>query len=292
MENNSKRKVCIFGNTGMLGHLVFDYLSENGFDVYGVSNEYYNDLINTVVLDVRDFDSVRNYLYELRPDYIVNCIGILNKECDLHPELAFYINSVFPHLLNEVAVNIDSFLVHVSTDFVFSGKEKKYYIDSQKDGVSLYSVSKSIGEVVNSKKALTIRTSLIGPNKYAINKGLFNWFIFSDNVFGYKNVYWSGVTTLEFAKYLVYCFDSKPFGLQHLVNNKMISKYDLLIEFNRYRKERAEIKPANSDACLKIKLVPECSDYKVKEYKEMFGEMYRWIKLHSKTYASLSEKLK
>ena len=49
---------------------------------------------------------------------------------------------------------------------------------------------------------------------------------------GYKNVYWTGVTTLELAKAIKEAINSDLKGLYHLVNNSKISKLEILTMFN------------------------------------------------------------
>ena len=54
------------------------------------------------------------------------------------------------------------YLIHISTDCVFSGKKGNYSETSKKDAKDLYGKTKAMGEVKN-KYCSTIRTSFIGP---------------------------------------------------------------------------------------------------------------------------------
>ena len=114
----------------------------------------------------------------------------------------------------------------------FSGKEGSYTEDSFKNGIGFYAQSKALGEVINTKD-LTFRTSIIGPELKQNGIGLFHWFMNqSGDVSGYKEAFWSGVTTIELAKAIDQAIDQKLTGLYHLVNNNKISKYDLLDYIN------------------------------------------------------------
>ena len=60
------------------------------------------------------------------PDVVVNCVGVLIKGSRENPANAIYINAYFPHSLKKVCDKIDSKLIDVSTDCVFSGKKGHY----------------------------------------------------------------------------------------------------------------------------------------------------------------------
>ena len=54
---------------------------------------------------------------------------------------------------------------------------------------------------------------------------------------GYKNVYWTGVTTLELAKAIKEAINCDLKGVYHLVNNTKISKLEILTIFNEVFKK-------------------------------------------------------
>ena len=58
------------------------------------------------------------------------------------------INAHLPHKLAKLANNINSKLIHISTDCVFSGNKKSPYVETdEKDGISTYAKTKSLGEI-------------------------------------------------------------------------------------------------------------------------------------------------
>jgi len=129
----------------------------------------------------------------------------------------------------------------MSTDCVFSGKSGNYSENSIKDGKDMYARSKALGEIDNDKD-LTFRMSIIGPEIRANGTGLFEWFMKqTDSVNGYKNVYWTGVTTLELAKAMDRAIDHDLKGLYHLVPQKNISKFELLHLFKQIWKKEITI---------------------------------------------------
>ena len=116
-------------------------------------------------------------------------------------------------------------LIHNSTDCVFSGEKGTSYIETdEKDGNGVYAKTKGIGEVI-SDKHLTIRTSVVGPELKSDGEELFHWFMTqSGTISGYTRAIWSGVTTLELAKAVLWSIENKITGLYHITNNDSICK--------------------------------------------------------------------
>lgn len=293
LKTMKNEKICVLGSTGMLGGVVFKFLNENGYNCFGITNDSFVKTSKVSIVDVTSFCDLEKELDRIKPSVLVNCIGLLNKDCDLKTSLAFYLNSVFPHLLNEYCLAKNIYLVHVSTDYIFSGAKDLYSLDSKKDGTGFYSISKSYGEILNSKNALTIRTSLIGPNEYYSEKGLFNWFLLQDSANGFDNVFWSGVTTIQFARFIVFCLENgRPTGIVHLVNGDMISKYDLLELFNSRRVHPISISKVPAERAICIRLEPYCAGFVVPSYKQMIDEMMLWVLEHDSDYRVLANRIK
>ena len=136
-------------------------------------------------------------------------------------------------------------------------------------------------------KNLTIRTSIIGPELKQNGIGLFHWFMNqTGRVEGYEKVIWSGVTTLQLAKAIEEVGKKTVTGLYHLVNNQIISKYELLGLFQKYcRKQEIEIHKNTdviSDKSLK-NTKEECLFF-VPGYEEMILDMGNWIEEHRELY--------
>jgi len=280
------KKVAVIGCKGMAGHVVKSYLENIGtFDVWGIARDVSpeNKLIN---LDVSNINELADILNKGEFDIVINCIGLLNKTAEDNPDLAVWINSYFPHLLSSLGEKFNFKLIHISTDCVFSGKEGDYKEDSFKNGIGFYAQSKALGEVINNKD-LTFRTSIIGPEIKLNGIGLFHWFMNQNKVMsGYKNVYWTGVTTLELAKAIEEAINNDLKGIYHLVNNTKISKLEILTIFNElFKKNNIEIKPDLNKKVDKSLINSRTDfDFSVSSYYQMFKEMKKWILDNRKLY--------
>ena len=113
------KKVLVLGSTGLIGHQVYNYLKNNSD--YNSSNiAYRKKLVNdTILADIRDEKQFLEIIKDIKPDIIINCIGILIGGANKNPENAIFINAYMPHRLKRLANEIDAKLIHISTDCVF-----------------------------------------------------------------------------------------------------------------------------------------------------------------------------
>lgn len=222
------QKILLLGASGMAGHMIYNYLrATNRYDIHTVS---YRKKIDegTIICDVTDKALLSGIIDQHRPDIIINCIGVLIKGAREFPDNAIYINSFLPHFLSRLASGYGGKVIHLSTDCVFRGDKGDYNEDAFKDADDTYGRSKALGELINTAD-LTIRTSIIGPEIKDNGEGLLEWVIQQKGIInGFKEAYWSGLTTLELAKFIDFAIQNHLKGLVHATNNEKISKFDLI----------------------------------------------------------------
>ena len=261
----------------MLGHQVVNYFSKfEDYEVIDISfRTKFRD--STIILDVTNKAIVENSIIKIKPDFIVNCIGILIQGSK-DVANAIYINAYFPHQLKNIAQTINAKLVHISTDCVFSGDKGNYTELDEKDGQDIYSKTKALGEVVDNKN-VTLRTSIIGLELKENGEGLFHWFMNqSGEINGFTKAIWSGVTTIELAKVIKWAIENNTTGLYHITNNTSINKYELLHLFKKYTKKDIQINKIDGKEVDKslIDTRKEIS-YEISSYEEMVKEMLALI---------------
>lgn len=279
------KKILILGASGMAGHVAYTYLKENSsHHIIGTTNNTsFGD--DTIQLDIFDAEKLESTLKQYQPDVVINCVGMLIRGAKQYPDKTIYCNAYLPHLLKRLINENGGELIHISTDCVFSGKGGGYTENSFKDATDVYGMSKSLGEI-NDDLNLTIRTSIIGPELKQEGEGLFHWFMNqTEPVTGFRSNYWSGVTTLELAKFLKWTLDNKFSGLYHLTNSQPISKFDLLNIFKDVYSKNVEINDHKDYVCNKSLLNTNKSvDYKVVGYSQMLEEQKNFMLAHKKFY--------
>lgn len=282
------KKVLLFGATGMAGHVAYYYLRATGR--YEITDVVFRTPLtkDSIVVDVTDRKAVEEVVRRVRPEIILNCVGVLIKGSKERPDNAILINAYFPHLLKRLSDGVGAKLVHISTDCVFSGRRGNYTEDDFRDADDVYGRSKALGEIIN-EKDLTIRTSIIGPELKKNGEGLFHWFMHQhDSVNGFKTAIWGGVTTLELAKAIDCAIVQNKTGLIQLSNGEGITKYDLLNLFKRiWNRKDIEILPFDGNGVNKSIAKSRRFDYEVPDYESMLLELHTWMEAHRELYDTI-----
>lgn len=278
-------KLLILGGTGMAGHTISIYFKEAGHDVTAFTRRKI-DYCQNIIGDITDFKALKEIILSTEYDAIINAVGILNQDAEDSKSSAVLINSYLPHFLSDITKNRKTKIIHMSTDCVFSGKEGNYSESSFKDGETFYDRSKALGEIDNSKD-LTFRNSIIGPDMNENGIGLFNWFMKQEGTInGFTKAIWTGVTTITLAKAMEKALEENVTGLYNLVNNEVISKYELLNLFNTHLKNNTVRILESDKVSLNKSLVNTRTDFsfKVPSYEDMVIEMKEWIENHKEYY--------
>ena len=279
-------KILVLGKNGMLGHVVFTYFSEIGHEVEGTVTHG-----DGILYDANsNMTHIEEIIANSKPQVVINCIGILNKEAEDKKDLAIKLNSLLPHYIDDLSKKYNFKFIHVSTDCVFEGTKGKYTEDSYPDATSFYGRTKALGEI-NNDRNVTLRTSIIGPDNNPKGIGLFEWFITQKNAIdGYSKVIWTGVTTIELAKAMETAIKNNLTGLQHVVNNDFISKKNLLELFKKYFNKDIQIGTNDQIISERTLIRTEKSfDFNIPSYDQMIMDMKKWVINHKDLYPIILE---
>ena len=234
------KRILIIGASGMLGNAVLRLFSQSpGYEVFGSVRSFSarqllpDSLMRNVIdgVDVENIDSLIRLFALVRPNIVINCVGLvkqLAESCD--PLAAIPINTLLPHRLARLCEVAHARLVHLSTDCVFSGAKGMYVESDFADAQDLYGRSKYLGEV-DYPHAITLRTSIIGHELDGA-RSLIGWFLAQEgSVKGFKNAIFSGLPTVEIACVIRDHVIPHPElrGVYH-VSSWPINKFDLLTQ--------------------------------------------------------------
>jgi len=286
MEKIIPKKVLILGSTGMLGHMLFFYLKKNKkFKIYDLS---FRKKLNpkSMICDIQNISDLEKKINKIKPDVIINCIGIIIQNIENKLSDSIYINAFFPNKLKEIVRPFKTKIIHISTDCVFNGKRGNYSEKDIPNETNIYGLGKFLGEI-NEKPHLTIRTSIVGPEIKFDGRGLMHWVFMQDGeIKGYDKVLWGGVTTLELSKVIYHCIINNIYGLFHVTNGEKISKYELLkIIKKKFNLVKLKIRPYSeiiSDKSLKS--IRNDISYKVPSYYKMISDLYEFYKKNKGLY--------
>ena len=271
-------KILILGSSGILGRSIDLFLSKKkNIKILYLSRKK-NNKSHVYLNDFTNFNKLMYLISELNPTHVVNCIGVtkFNNSYALKKQTRL-INTELPKFLSNYCFKKKIFFIHVSTDCVFSGKKGAYSDVSKKDAQDLYGITKNKGEVKNRYTA-TIRTSFIGPERSS-QKSLLNWFLAQKNdVNGFNNALFSGLTSLELSK-IIYKFFIKENKLYNNIINvggNVISKYSLLKIISQVFNKKILIKRSPDfkiDRSLNSQKFLKLTKYKIKSWSIMLKEL-------------------
>ena len=276
--------ILILGAYGMLGSQIFKTLFRRDYSVFGTirgpkKNIFTDDLENFLIefVDVYDFNSLKKNIEIVKPKIVINCIGNIKQKNESYIE-NIYLNSLLTHKINALSSNLNFKLIHISTDCVFSGDKGNYLESDFSDARDLYGKSKFLGEPVGIN-SLTLRTSIIGHEVNKPNFGLLEWVLSQKNqVFGFTNSFFSGVTTNELSKLIAHLVSNQLLvnGLYH-VSSTRISKYDLLLKIRDIYNLNLEIIPSGKlsiDRSLNSKKLKLAIGYSPPNWDDMLSSMF------------------
>jgi dTDP-4-dehydrorhamnose reductase len=281
--------VMILGVTGMLGNAMFRLLSERAeLAVYGIARsngarQHFADNLSKRIIvgtDVENSDTMVRAFAVVRPDVVVNCVGLVKQLADADDPLqAVPINTLLPHRLAALCQATGARLVHISTDCVFSGAKGNYLETDFPDAYDLYGRSKLLGEV-DYPHAITLRTSIIG-HELTGSRSLVNWFLSQQgSVKGFTRAIFSGLPTVELAAIVrdVVLPRKDLHGLYH-VSAKPITKFDLLKMLAKTYGKDIDINPSEEvvvDRSLNSDRFKEATGYMPPEWPSLVRSMYEF----------------
>jgi dTDP-4-dehydrorhamnose reductase len=130
--------------------------------------------------DVTDAPALRSRILELRPDVVVNCAAATHVDrCETEPDWAYRGNAWGAWSAASACAAAGARLIHLSTDFVFSGETERPYHEWDATGpLSVYGASKLAGETAvlrSGARASIVRTQwLYGRHGASFPKAILN----------------------------------------------------------------------------------------------------------------------
>ena len=132
-------KIVVLGCKGQLGKCLHDQLENTDYEVVFTSREQIN---------IIDFEATKAKLLDMAPDVIINATAYtaVDKAEEDH-EQANLINHVAVASIANICHELDCWLMHVSTDYVFDGTSSVPYKESDlTNPQGVYGQSKLMGE--------------------------------------------------------------------------------------------------------------------------------------------------
>lgn len=161
-----KRRILVTGSNGMLGQRTVEFYSRfNDIELLATSveNESIIKNIDYIQCDISNRNEIKKVIYDFCPDVIINTAAYTNVDkSETERELAWKINVKGVEYLAEASRVIDSHLIHISTDYIFDGKNGPYNENDVPNPLGYYGRTKLASE--NALKISAIKYTILRTN--------------------------------------------------------------------------------------------------------------------------------
>lgn len=239
-KRNGSLKLLITGASGLLGSKLAELALDAGHEVCSVYNEH-PSRGNAVRVDLRNSEEVRSILTRHAPDAVIHTAAITDVDlCERDPVLAMDINAKATGIIAGTCNELNSFLVYVSSDYVFDGQTGFYGEEDKPNPLNAYGRSKLMGEQMTLDLAADyciVRPSVLFGcgREYRLNFAtwLLQQLSIGESVNVIRGQYSSPTLSTHLAKMLLEVTERRVKGIIHLAGADRINRYEFAIQLAR-----------------------------------------------------------
>ena len=171
----------------------------------------------------------------LKPDIIINLIANTDvDDCEINISKAFSINCSV--LENIVSSSKDSYLIHISTDQIYSGNGP--HVEEKANPKNIYSITKYISEfIANKKRSLILRTNFVGKS-YSEKSSFTDWVVkYSEakkQMYLFKDLFFSPVHTSFLSDVIIKALLDNKVGIYNLGSKNGITKANFIKQLTSF----------------------------------------------------------
>ncbi len=164
------KTILVTGSNGLLGQKII-YALRNRDDVKCISTSRGENRMSAKdgyiykSMDITDSSSIENVFEKHRPDVVINTAAMTNVDaCENNRDEAWLLNVQSVEYIIDACKKYDAHLVHLSTDFVFDGRNGPYLETDEPNPLSFYAHTKYEGEKLIEKSGISfaiLRTIII-----------------------------------------------------------------------------------------------------------------------------------
>ncbi len=232
-------RVLVTGASGLLGSKLVAELVSRGYEVVAIHNRnpvmLEHEKLVKIKLDITNRTLLEDLILRARPDVIIHCAAYTDVDgCERDRELAWRVNVEATRSIVRAARVVRSYLIYVSTDYVFDGEKGMYREDDVPNPVNYYGLTKLIGEeLVRASDLLytIVRPSAIygvGGSKKSFAEYVAEKLSREERVRALVDQFVSPTHNTLLAKTIVEIVEMRPMGTIHVAGERM-SRYEFAI---------------------------------------------------------------
>jgi len=245
--------IAVIGAAGQLGMALQQMLGENAVP------------LDRSQLDITQADAVRSVLASLKPDIVINAAAYNHVDrAEDEPEKAFAVNALGPRNLARFCGENDTPLVHISTDYIFSGtidylglhtpRRLPYREIDTPNPLNAYGVCKLAGEsFVHGlcPRHFLVRTcGLYGPSQDGHSRNFVTTMLrlseTRDELRVVNDQRCTPTATSDLAEWIARLVTTEAYGLYHATNAGSTTWYDFAREIFRLAQRDVNVQPISS----------------------------------------------
>jgi len=231
MSGSSSKTILLTGASGQLGQTLQQLLAAQEYTAH-----YCLVAVTHQELDIADEPALRARLAQINPHIIINAAAYTAVDAAESDDLsARAANATGPKHLARWAAGNNSYLIHISTDFVFSGCNwRPYTPDDQTDPLSIYGRTKLEGELhvryLAPQHSLVLRTSWV-YSEFGRNfvKTMLKLMAERDGLSVVADQIGSPTSTWGLARCILAAVAKQPVGILHWTDAGVASWYDFAV---------------------------------------------------------------
>ncbi len=208
------------------GHEVFSGYAHSG-PMFG----------QAVSFNLEDNKGISDLMERIKPEVVIHSAALTDVDlCEREKDLAYRLNVEGTRALAQAAEKAGSFLIYISTDYIFDGSRGMYREDDRADPVNYYGYTKLQGEQFC--RGCIARTCVTYGSRPASGKVNFAlWLINSlksgQNIRVVRDQFITPTLNTSLARMVLEIADKRLCGVYHLAGATRISRYDFALELAR-----------------------------------------------------------
>lgn len=249
-------KILITGSRGQVGSQLINILNKGMSEIGEIPRELKNAEVvgkSSQELDITNLDRVKSSIREIKPNVVINAAAYTNvDQCEINQEKAFNVNALGAKNLAIACNDIDAKLVHISTDYVFSGVGNIPFKETDETSPqSVYGKSKSMGDDFVrefSSKYFIVRPSWV----YGYNGKNFVYTILkaakeSESLVVVNDQRGNPTNAEDIAHHILKLIITDKYGIYHCSGHGECSWYDFACKIVELAKIPCKINPCTTD---------------------------------------------
>ena len=223
-------RILVTGGTGLLGYNLVKVLTAKGYDVYATYHDREPPSIDNIKwlrLNLEDSNQVIDVINSVKPDIVIHAAAYTDVDgCEKNREKAYVVN----YVATKVIAKHSSFLIYISTDYIFDGEKGLYRENDIPNPINFYGLTKLLGEVavlsiLGEERSLIIRVSGLygysptGKKNFGINA--LEKLLRREEVVALTDQYLSPTYAYFLSERIVGAIEKRIHGIIHIAGQRM-----------------------------------------------------------------------